>query len=187
MAHLQQLCLPCLSVKLKYLCLSSQEISWQGTLVNDYKKKEKWTHPLWSLAGTRKYLPQLIIFSTLPLHLSLFDLLKTKKSPKPHRMVLWDTSQPPSWSAGFWNKVALLSPNSSSLNLLSCPMVTSKSLDSATPVPLPPLKPLKAQFLVIHLIYTLHISVLHANLWGNKLNVPGAAIQRDTTVQFHSF
>lgn len=152
-------------------------------------EKKKWTHPLWSLAGTRKYLQQLIIFPTLLPHLSLFDLLKKKKkkAPNPHRMVLWDTSQPSSWFAGFWNKAALPSPNSSSFDSLSCAMVNSKSLDSATLVPLPPLKPLKAWFLVIHLIYTLHRSVLHVNLWGNKLNVPGAAIQRDTTVQFHSF
>lgn len=149
-------------------------------------EKKKWTYSLWSLAGTRKYLQQLIIFSTLPPHLSLFDLF-LKKASNPHRMVLWDTSQPSSWFAGFWNKAALPSPNSSSLDLLSCVMVNSKNLDSATLVPLLPLKLLKAWFLVIHLIYTLHRFVLHVNLWGNKLNVPGAAIQRDTTVQFHSF
>ena len=53
-AHLQPF-LPCLNIKLKYLCLCSQETSWPGPSVNGYSKEE-WTHCLWSLARTRKYL-----------------------------------------------------------------------------------------------------------------------------------
>ena len=46
------------------------------------------------------------------------------------KLVLWDTSPPSSWSAGFPNKVTILCPNSSSLDLLACHVASSMSLDS---------------------------------------------------------
>ena len=45
-------------------------------------------------------------------------------------MVLWDTSPPSSRSAGFLNKVTIPCPNTSSLDLLACRVVSSTSLDS---------------------------------------------------------
>ena len=44
-AHLWEPCLPCLSFKLKYLCLSSKETSWLSPLVNGYRKEEINTSP----------------------------------------------------------------------------------------------------------------------------------------------
>ena len=46
MAHFLEPCLPCLKVSLKYLCLSSQEISWPGPSVNGFRKEEINTSPL---------------------------------------------------------------------------------------------------------------------------------------------
>ena len=47
-------------------------------------------------------------------------------------MVLWDTSPPSSWSAGFLNKVAIPCPNTLSLDLLTCRGVSSRKLNSVT-------------------------------------------------------
>ena len=48
-------------------------------------------------------------------------------------MVLWDTSPPSSWSAGFLNKVTIPCSNTSSLNLLACRVTSSMNFDSVTP------------------------------------------------------
>ena len=47
-------------------------------------------------------------------------------------MVLWDTSPPSSWSAGFLNKVASPCLKTSSLDLLDCYVASSLCLDSVT-------------------------------------------------------
>ena len=47
-------------------------------------------------------------------------------------MVLWDTSQPSPWSAGFLNRVTVPCPSISSLDLLTCCAASSMSLDSVT-------------------------------------------------------
>lgn len=46
--HLQEPCLPCLSVSLKCLCLCSKETSWPGLPVNGCRKEEMNTSPLLS-------------------------------------------------------------------------------------------------------------------------------------------
>ena len=46
------------------------------------------------------------------------------------KMVLWDTSPPSSWSAGFPNEVAIPCPNNRSLNSLVCHAASRKCLDS---------------------------------------------------------
>ena len=52
-------------------------------------------------------------------------------------MVLWDTSPPSSWSAGFPNKVAISCPNSLSLDLLARLVASSTSLDLVTVLSVP--------------------------------------------------
>ena len=52
-------------------------------------------------------------------------------------MVLWDTSPPSSWSAGFSNKVAISCPNSLSLDLLARLVASSTSLDLVTVLSVP--------------------------------------------------
>lgn len=47
-------------------------------------------------------------------------------------MVLWNTSPPPSQPAGFLNKIAISCPNNSSLDLLACCEMRSRSLNSVT-------------------------------------------------------
>ena len=46
MIHHQEPCLPCLNVKLEYLCLSWQETSWPSPPVNGHRKEEINTSPL---------------------------------------------------------------------------------------------------------------------------------------------
>ena len=53
----------------------------------------------------------------------------TSSYPKPGKMVLWDISPPSSLSSGSPNKVTIPCPNSSSLHLLACHIVSSRSLD----------------------------------------------------------
>ena len=48
------------------------------------------------------------------------------------KMILWDTSLPSSWSAGFLNKVAISCLNTLFLDLLACHALISMSLDSVT-------------------------------------------------------
>ena len=47
-------------------------------------------------------------------------------------MVIWDTSLPLSWSAGFLNKVAIPCPRNSSFDFLACCVSSSMSLDLVT-------------------------------------------------------
>ena len=46
MIHHQEPCLPCLNVKLEYLCLSWQETSWPSPPVNGHRKEEINTSPM---------------------------------------------------------------------------------------------------------------------------------------------
>ena len=48
------------------------------------------------------------------------------------KMVLWDTSPPSSWSAGFPNKVTIPCPNTSPLDLLACRAVSQYELGLVT-------------------------------------------------------
>ena len=54
MTQLQESCFPALKIKLKYLCLTHRKHPDQAHLWMASRKK-KLIHPLWSLAGTRKY------------------------------------------------------------------------------------------------------------------------------------
>ena len=54
---------------------------------------------------------------------------KKEREPNSGKMVLWETSPPSSWFAGFPNKVAISCPNKSSLNLLACHAASSRTLD----------------------------------------------------------
>ena len=73
MAHAEEPCLPCLRIKLKYLCLAHRKHPDQANLGMAAGKKKS-THPLRSLAGTRKYLQHVNTFFALPPHLPLLAL-----------------------------------------------------------------------------------------------------------------
>ena len=69
MTQLQESCFPALKIKLKYLCLTHRKHPDQAHLWMASRKK-KLIHPLWSLAGTRKY------------SITFFVLLKKKRKKK---------------------------------------------------------------------------------------------------------
>ena len=54
------------------------------------------------------------------------------KLSNPVKTVLWDTSMPSFQSAGFPNKYTIPCSSASSLDLLACHVVSSRSLDSVT-------------------------------------------------------
>ena len=69
--------------------------------------RKKLTQPLWRLTRTRN-----VSLSAFPFQ---FQRILNSNSGK---IVLWDFSPSPSWSAGFPNKVTIPCPNTSSLNLI---------------------------------------------------------------------
>ena len=108
----------------------------------EWLQKRRLTHALWSQAGTRKYISLL----PLLLYLLIFPSFSYKKTNKikiklnknkaqlstPIKMVLWDTSTPSFQSAGFPNKHTIPCSSASSLDLLACHVVSSRSLDLVT-------------------------------------------------------
>lgn len=63
MAHLLELCLPCLRVKIKHLCLAHRKRPDQAHHERMAAEKKKLNPPLWYLAKTRKYWQHFFFFN----------------------------------------------------------------------------------------------------------------------------
>ena len=124
------------------LCLSAWETSWPGPPVNKCRKEEINTWPLESSWNKEIFTSTYCLFyftsSSSPLCSIKKKLIKIKLSKNkaqlsnPVKMVLWDTSTPSFQCAGLPNKYTIPCSNASSLDLLACHAVSSRSLDSVT-------------------------------------------------------
>ena len=97
----------------------------------NYCRKEEINIPLQSLARTRNIWNNFYSLFTLPPHFPLFNLLK-KLGPKPRQDGSLDMGTPSSWPVSFSNRVTIPWHNNSSLDLLTCYVVSSIRLISVT-------------------------------------------------------